>query len=47
MLPFFGEKNLLMEKKKRKKKRKKKKKNIVPQRSGPIFCRDGIRLAGF
>ena len=29
-----------------KKERKKEKKKIVPKRSGPIFCRGGLRLAG-
>jgi hypothetical protein len=27
-------------------KKKREKKKIVPKRSGPIFCRDGLRLAG-
>jgi hypothetical protein len=28
------------------KRKKKKKRKIVPKRSGPIFCRGGLRLAG-
>jgi hypothetical protein len=40
---FFGKTNLLMGVKLREKKQKKK---IVPKRSGPIFCRGGLRLAG-
>jgi hypothetical protein len=36
--PLFGKKNPWMGKKKRKK--------IVPKRSGSIFCRGGLRLAG-
>jgi hypothetical protein len=27
-------------------KNRKKRKKIVPKRSGPIFCRGGLRLAG-
>jgi hypothetical protein len=30
----------------KKEEKKRKKKKIVPKRSGPIFCRGGLRLAG-
>jgi hypothetical protein len=40
--PFLGEKNLFDGEKKEKREKKK----IVPKKSGPIFCRGGLRVAG-